>query len=82
MLNKVVTKKRIEKNKETDKIHSSVAMQKNGKYPKSQHIDAISTEDSLYAIREKLDDPAYIEGAVYRLATIITNQILILRGEL
>lgn len=82
MLNKVVIKKRIEKNKETDKIHSSVAMQKNGKYPKAQHIDAISTEDSLYAIREKLDDPAYIEGAVYRLATIITNQILILRGEL
>ena len=37
---------------------------------------------TIFEIRTKLDDPSYIEGAVYRLATIITNRILKLRGEL
>lgn len=39
-------------------------------------------EKNYFQIRIKLEDPAYINGAVYRLATIITNKILNLRGEL
>lgn len=39
-------------------------------------------ENDIDSIREKLEDPGYIDDAVNRLATIITNKILILRGEL
>lgn len=41
-----------------------------------------ANENNVDLIREKLEDPEYIDDAVNRLATIITNKILILRGEL
>ena len=39
------------------------------------HASALS-ETEIRAMEVKLDDPEYINGAIYRLATIITDRIL------
>lgn len=49
---------------------------------KEMSDDTDKTLGHIFEIRIKLDDPSYIEGAIYRLATVITNRILKLRGEL
>ncbi|MGF7109015.1 hypothetical protein [Treponema pedis] len=32
--------------------------------------------DEIHAVEEKLEDPEYMDAAIYRLATIITDRIL------
>ncbi|MEL3904626.1 MAG: hypothetical protein P1P63_05910 [Treponemataceae bacterium] len=82
-MNKSLTEDALVKKAKTNKIKSFASLQQNRFHSNTSCSDDSHEADyHISAIRAKLDDPAYIEGAIYRLATIITNQILILRGEL
>lgn len=39
-------------------------------------------EKSILEIRSKLDDPEYMDFAIYRLALVITDKICNVRGEM
>lgn len=60
-------------------MSSKKDLEKNSKF---SNIIMSAEEEKANLMREKLEDPDYVDDAVNQLATIITNKILALRGEL
>lgn len=62
--------------------HSKVQNRVDSIFPKKTTPSKAHPDTDIVEMRSRLDDPEYMDYAIYRLAVVITDKIFSIRGEL